>query len=180
MWTFIKQARLLIAGRAVRLMLAAVVATIAIPIATSRAAPVEYVRICDIFGVGFYYIPGTDTCQNANQIVDNQFAAAKAVTRASTATAMAASLVNPFLPDAANFAISTHWAVFNGQHALGIAGLMRLHGNLALTMGVGFGLDRGNLTTLSERRETAFGVAVASESWSEIRVMARFGLTYAW
>ena len=24
--------------------------------------PVEYVRICDAFGVGFYYIPGTDTC----------------------------------------------------------------------------------------------------------------------
>jgi len=26
------------------------------------AEPVEYVRICDAFGVGFYYIPGTDTC----------------------------------------------------------------------------------------------------------------------
>jgi hypothetical protein len=26
------------------------------------AEPVEYVRICDAFGSGFYYIPGTDTC----------------------------------------------------------------------------------------------------------------------
>jgi hypothetical protein len=26
------------------------------------AEPVEYVRICDAFGTGFYYIPGTDTC----------------------------------------------------------------------------------------------------------------------
>jgi hypothetical protein len=24
--------------------------------------PVEYVRICDAFGTGFYYVPGTDTC----------------------------------------------------------------------------------------------------------------------
>ena len=24
--------------------------------------PVEYVRICDAFGTGFYYIPGTETC----------------------------------------------------------------------------------------------------------------------
>jgi opacity protein-like surface antigen len=24
--------------------------------------PVEYVRICDVFGTGFYYIPGTETC----------------------------------------------------------------------------------------------------------------------
>ncbi len=24
--------------------------------------PVEYVRICDVFGTGYFYIPGTDTC----------------------------------------------------------------------------------------------------------------------
>lgn len=24
--------------------------------------PVEYVRVCDMFGTGFYYIPGTETC----------------------------------------------------------------------------------------------------------------------
>jgi len=26
------------------------------------AEPVDYVRVCDAFGAGFYYIPGTDTC----------------------------------------------------------------------------------------------------------------------
>jgi hypothetical protein len=26
------------------------------------AEPVEYVRICDAFGIGYFYIPGTDTC----------------------------------------------------------------------------------------------------------------------
>ena len=29
---------------------------------TRKAAPVEYVRICDIYGAGFFYLPGTDTC----------------------------------------------------------------------------------------------------------------------
>jgi hypothetical protein len=29
---------------------------------TRKAAPVEYVRICDAFGTGYFYIPGTDTC----------------------------------------------------------------------------------------------------------------------
>src|SRR5690349_7069758 len=24
--------------------------------------PMEYVRICDTYGAGFYYIPGTETC----------------------------------------------------------------------------------------------------------------------
>jgi hypothetical protein len=27
-----------------------------------KAAPVQYVKICTLYGVGFYYIPGTDTC----------------------------------------------------------------------------------------------------------------------
>jgi Porin subfamily len=27
-----------------------------------KAKPVEYVKICSLYGVGFYYIPGTDTC----------------------------------------------------------------------------------------------------------------------
>ncbi len=27
-----------------------------------KAKPVEYVKICSLYGVGFYYIPGTDVC----------------------------------------------------------------------------------------------------------------------
>jgi hypothetical protein len=27
-----------------------------------KSAPVEYVRVCDAYGAGFYWIPGTDTC----------------------------------------------------------------------------------------------------------------------
>jgi hypothetical protein len=28
----------------------------------SKAKPVQYVKICSLYGAGFYYIPGTDTC----------------------------------------------------------------------------------------------------------------------
>ena len=28
----------------------------------TKAAPVDYVRVCDFTGAGFFYIPGTDTC----------------------------------------------------------------------------------------------------------------------
>ena len=31
---------------------------------TSYAVPVEYVKICSSYGVGYYYIPGTDICYN--------------------------------------------------------------------------------------------------------------------
>ena len=29
---------------------------------TANAAPVEYVKICSLYGAGWFYIPGTDTC----------------------------------------------------------------------------------------------------------------------
>ena len=35
-------------------------------LSTLAAAPVEYVKICSLYGAGFYYIPGTDTCVNVN------------------------------------------------------------------------------------------------------------------
>ena len=27
-----------------------------------KSAPVEYVKVCNAYGAGFFYIPGTDTC----------------------------------------------------------------------------------------------------------------------
>ena len=177
MWKHIKAANGAL-GRRWRAMLAAA-AFILIASAPSHAA-VEYEKICSLYGAGFFYIPGTDTCTNAHQILANQFAIAREQTRAATGTAMAAALVNPFLPNGTDYAISTHWASFDGQHALGLAGLMRIQGNLALSAGVSVGLDRGRLLSLSERTATEFGVSVPSQSWSEIRVLGRVGLQYSW
>lgn len=36
---------------------------------TRKAAPVEYVRVCDAYGAGFFYIPGTDTCLRVGGLV---------------------------------------------------------------------------------------------------------------
>lgn len=32
------------------------------PIVYAEPEPVEYVRVCDMYGAGFFYIPGTETC----------------------------------------------------------------------------------------------------------------------
>src|SRR5208337_5460566 len=32
-------------------------------------APIEYVRICDAYGAGFFFIPGTDTCLRVGGLV---------------------------------------------------------------------------------------------------------------
>src|SRR5215210_196478 len=42
--------------------LAAVAGAQAADLPVGKAAPVEYVRVCAAYGVGFFYIPGTDTC----------------------------------------------------------------------------------------------------------------------
>src|SRR5215203_4087574 len=42
--------------------LAAVAGAQAADLPVMKAAPVEYVRVCSAYGVGFFYIPGTDTC----------------------------------------------------------------------------------------------------------------------
>ena len=34
-----------------------------------QAAPIEYVRICDAYGAGFFYIPGTETCLRIGGLV---------------------------------------------------------------------------------------------------------------
>ena len=177
MWKHIKTAPRL-RGRSLRAILAA--AAFALIASAPARAAVEYVRVCDQYGAGFFYIPGTDTCTNGRQIVVNQFAIARELTRAATGSSMAAALVNPFLPDGTNYAVSTHWATFDGQHALGLAGLMRIQGNLAFSAGVAVGLDRGRLLSLSERTATEFGVSVPAQSWSEIRVLGRIGLQYSW
>ena len=31
-------------------------------IIAAEPEPVEYVRVCDAFGTGYFYIPGTETC----------------------------------------------------------------------------------------------------------------------
>ena len=37
-----------------------------------KAQPVQYVKICSLYGVGFYYIPGTDMCIKVGGYVRSQ------------------------------------------------------------------------------------------------------------
>jgi hypothetical protein len=182
MWTSIESAHLVLSRRAARSIVAVVIAAFAAMIATpSRAqTPVEYVKICSLYGAGFFYIPGTDTCTNTNQILTNQFDIARANTRAATGTAMAASLVAPWLPTGTNYAISSHWAAFDGQNAVGFSGLMRLSGNLVFSAGFAAGLDRGQLISLTNRTQTEFGTSTPEQSWSDVRGLGRAGFMYAW
>src|ERR1051326_6065360 len=38
-----------------------------------KAKPVEYVKVCSVYGEGFFYIPGTDTCMKIGGYVRQNF-----------------------------------------------------------------------------------------------------------
>jgi len=40
----------------------------------SSAAPVEYVKVCSLYGAGFYYIPGTDICLKIGGAIEGGWA----------------------------------------------------------------------------------------------------------
>ncbi len=42
--------------------IAAVAGVQAADLPSKKAAPVNYVKVCDVYGAGFFYIPGTDSC----------------------------------------------------------------------------------------------------------------------
>ncbi len=46
--------------------------------------PVEYVRVCDAYGAGFFYIPGTETCLQISGYVWYQIGATTPVTTSSS------------------------------------------------------------------------------------------------
>ncbi len=51
----------------------AVVSAQAADLPVRKAAPVDYVRVCDFTGAGFFYIPGTDTCMQLSGLVRTEF-----------------------------------------------------------------------------------------------------------
>jgi len=55
-----KVVKSLLLGSAAALSAVAVAQAADLP--SRKAAPAEYVKICDAYGAGFFYIPGTDTC----------------------------------------------------------------------------------------------------------------------
>ncbi|MEN3791341.1 porin [Fulvimarina sp. MAC3] len=56
--------------------LVAVTGARAADVIVPMAEPTEYVRVCDVYGTGFHYIPGTETCLSINGYVRFKYAVA--------------------------------------------------------------------------------------------------------
>src|ERR1035437_25198 len=72
---------LALGGTAVLTVVAGVAGAQAADLPSRKAAPVEYVKICDAYGAGFFYIPGTDTCLKVGGYVraEYQFTPGKSI-----------------------------------------------------------------------------------------------------
>src|SRR5271167_1080124 len=65
-----KSVRCLLMGSAAGLMAVSVAQAADLPV---KAAPVEYVKVCSLYGAGFWYVPGTDTCMKIGSFVRTTF-----------------------------------------------------------------------------------------------------------
>jgi hypothetical protein len=121
----------------------------------SAAKPVEYVRVCDIYGVGWYYIPGTATCFNVatgetreeteNGTAHGQSGSAAQVQQLFEGVALGLALPTPVVAPGDRFAISASWGQFEGSHALGFGAALRLGDGVTLNASVGVGLGQGTV-----------------------------------
>ncbi len=132
-------------------ILFAAVAVLACGVCGSVSAepmPVEYVRVCDAYGVQYYYSPGTDTCINANTgqtrretengTVFGETALAARVSaieariqNAFDAASIAAALADPSLAAGEHAGIRLNWGNAGDANAFGISAALLLSDNAA-------------------------------------------------
>lgn len=141
------------------------------------AQPVEYVRVCSIYGAQYYYSPGTDTCINANTgvtkrqtengTVTSKTALAQSVedidnrvARAFENSSIAAALTSPDLVAGEHFGVRVNWGNAGMSNAMGLTG--------AAVLGEGLFAGGGRLTGTA-------GVAFAGHS-----VGGNAGLQLTW
>lgn len=138
-------------------MLAAV-APAAADSSSEPSGPVEYLRICSLYGAGFYYIPGTDTCVHAitgdtrrqteygtvrtwSPQVLELMEQTELANRAIEAGAVTIAIPMPIILTGDRFALAGNWSQVAGYHAFGLAGAVALGNVFSINAGVGVGLQ---------------------------------------
>ena len=104
------------------------------------AQPVEYVRVCDAFGAGYFYIPGTETCVHASTgqtrrdtINGTEVGETELARRLSSLEermgidtfsqiAISNALQSPNLVAGETFGLRLNWGTAEESHAFGLSG----------------------------------------------------------
>ncbi len=117
------------------------------------SAAAEYVRVCDAFGTGWFYIPGTETCYNADTgetkkdtafgVVSGESKMLEQVRDANEGVALSLALPTATVDDGKTFGAAVSFGTFNGENAVGVGGAIEALDGLTFTGAVGVGLNRG-------------------------------------
>lgn len=105
------------------------------------AQSLVYTQICDKYGAGFFYIPGTEQCYRPNDgqiryetdegTVVTQSLFATRVDELEAAAAISNSLEDPDLVTGETFGLRVNWGVAGSHSAIGITGAFMLSDGLA-------------------------------------------------
>ena len=60
-----------------------------------KAQPVQFVKICSLYGVGFYYVPGTDMCLKIGGWVRAEYAYGETATSPGAGRATTSTIASP-------------------------------------------------------------------------------------
>jgi hypothetical protein len=128
---------LLAAGAAFALL------TIAAP---GSASAVEYVKICSVYGEGWFYIPGSDHCVKAEtgevrwESEDGtQHSTIESVTQTNEGVSISLSLPGATIDPGKTFGVGVNVGAFGGEGAVGLSGSIKATDGLTLNGGVGVG-----------------------------------------
>lgn len=90
------------------------------------AVPVDYVRICDSNGVGYYYIPGTDECYNAKDAMHE-------------GVAVSLAIPTPQIAPGDHFAVGGNVGAYEGAFAAGFGAAAAVNPHFTINGGIGVG-----------------------------------------
>jgi hypothetical protein len=125
-------------------------------VVTPAFADPEYVRVCDAFGPGFFYIPATETCVNVDTgetrtdiepgvVLNGQTELAKQVQQANEGVALSIALPNATVDAGKTYGAAVNVGTFGGEAALGLGAAIKATEGLTFNGAVGVGLGGGNV-----------------------------------
>jgi len=121
---------------------------------TPALATIDYVKVCDSYGEGWFYQPGKSICQNADTgetrqatdagVVEGESDLLHAARSAKEGVALGIAMQNASVDAGKQFGAAVNWGVYEGEAAISASGAIRLDGGFTVNGTLGYGLGEGN------------------------------------
>jgi hypothetical protein len=115
----------------------------------AQAEPSQYVRVCDVFGKGWLFDPGSETCVNVESGVTrasdgSETGLIDAVGSAYEGIAVSLAIPNATVDPGKTFGVNVNVGVYQGTTAIGLGAAISTGTGLTFNGAIGFGLEYGS------------------------------------